>query len=118
TAAVIGQAPDPAAARRCAGSAGNGEAAFSVSVDSALPGGDFQGMRVYRPMTRYWSSVCSAREEPPALLDIGSMSPPDYPSAWLHPCSARFRFIWCQSLKLLIQSTPYFSTRLFRACRK
>jgi hypothetical protein len=20
------------------------------------------------------------------------MSPPDYPSAWLHPCSARFRF--------------------------
>jgi len=29
---------------------------------------------------------------PPALLSIGSMSPPGYPSAWLHPCSARFRF--------------------------
>src|SRR6266516_4006311 len=40
----------------------------------------------------FWSSVCSAREEHPALLDIGSMSPPDYPSAWLHPCRARLRF--------------------------
>src|SRR5438270_4232633 len=39
----------------------------------------------------FWSSVCSAREEHPAL-DIGSMSPPDYPSAWLHPCRARLRF--------------------------
>ncbi|MGC2735079.1 MAG: hypothetical protein WA212_14380, partial [Candidatus Acidiferrales bacterium] len=29
--------------------------------------------------------------ESPALLDIGSMSPPDYPSAWLHPCRARPR---------------------------
>src|SRR5262249_28015002 len=37
-------------------------------------------------------SVCSAREESPALFDIGSMSPPDYPSAWLRPRSARFRF--------------------------
>ena len=48
-------------------------------------------MRVYRPMT---SSLLlsSARQEPPALLDIGSMSPPDYPSAWLHPCRARLRF--------------------------
>ena len=31
-------------------------------------------------------------EEPPALLSTGSMSPPGYPSGWLHPCSARFRF--------------------------
>ena len=37
-------------------------------------------------------SACSAREEPPALLNLGSMSPPDYPSAWLRPRSARFRF--------------------------
>jgi hypothetical protein len=28
-----------------------GEATFSVSVDPPLRGGDFQGMRVYRPMT-------------------------------------------------------------------
>jgi len=28
----------------------------------------------------------------PALLVIVSMSPPGYPSAWLHPCRARFRF--------------------------
>src|SRR5437588_12264316 len=38
----------------------------------------------------FWSSVCSAREEHPAL-DIGSMSPPHYPSACLHPCRARLR---------------------------
>jgi len=37
--------------------------------------------------------VGSAREEPPVLLDIGSMTVPDYPSAWLHPCRARFSFI-------------------------
>ena len=32
---------------------------------------------------------------------IVSMSPPGYPSAWLHPCRARFRFAWhshCNSL--------------------
>jgi len=27
-----------------------------------------------------------------ALLSIGAMSPPGYPSAWLRPRSARFRF--------------------------
>ena len=44
---------------------------------------------------------CSAREEPPALPDIVSMSPPGYPSAWLHPCRARFRFtrqVHCSSM--------------------
>src|SRR5580692_12302689 len=25
---------------------------------------------------------------------IGAKSPPGYPSAWLHPCRARFRFTW------------------------
>jgi hypothetical protein len=39
-------------------------------------------MGVYRPMAF------------PALLNIGWMSPPSYPSAWLHPCIARFRFTW------------------------
>jgi hypothetical protein len=48
-------------------------------------------MGVYRPMTS--SRQHAAREEePPALLNIGSMSPPGYPSAWLRPRSARFRF--------------------------
>jgi hypothetical protein len=28
----------------------------------------------------------------PALLNIGSMSPLGYPSAWLHPCRACLRF--------------------------
>jgi len=28
----------------------------------------------------------------PALPIIVSMSPPSYPSAWLHPCRARLRF--------------------------
>src|ERR1035441_4296893 len=27
-------------------------------------------------------------------MNIVSMSPPGYPSAWLHPCRARFRFAW------------------------
>ena len=36
--------------------------------------------------------TCNAGEGPPALLSIGSMSPPGYPSAWLRPRSASFRF--------------------------
>jgi hypothetical protein len=39
-----------------------------------------------------WLSVCSARGLAPALLNIGSMSPPGYPSAWLRPRRARFCF--------------------------
>jgi hypothetical protein len=60
----------------------------------------------------FWSSVCSAREEHPALLDIGSMGPPDYPSAWLHPSRARLRFArqdHCSSV-----TTCRFSTSLAR----
>ncbi len=37
-----------------------------------------------------------------ALRPIVSMSPPSYPSAWLHPCRARFRFTWqsyCNSVR-------------------
>src|SRR6266851_1370592 len=36
----------------------------------------------------------SARGSAPALISIGSIRPPGYPSAWLHPCRARFRFTW------------------------
>jgi hypothetical protein len=53
--------------------------------------GIFQGMRVYHPMA--FSSQCtSARGLAPALLNIGSMSPPGYPSALLPPGRARLRF--------------------------
>jgi len=38
-----------------------------------LRGGDFPGMWGY-PSDDHFPSVCSAREGPPALLDIGSMS--------------------------------------------
>ena len=37
----------------------------------------------------------------PRSLDIVSMSPPGYPSAWLHPCRARFRFPWQSHCKRL-----------------
>jgi len=75
-----------------------GEATFSVSVDSAPAGRGFSRHAGLSSDDSFWSSVCSAREEHPALLDIGSMSPPDYPSAWLHPCRARFCFTWQDSL--------------------
>jgi hypothetical protein len=42
----------------------------------------------------------------PALPIIVSMSPPDYPSAWLHPCIARFRFTWqshCSSVSTVVR---------------
>jgi hypothetical protein len=50
-------------------------------------------MGVYRPMTSFRQDA-AREEEPPALLNIGSMSPTGYPSAWLRPRSARFRFAW------------------------
>jgi len=40
-------------------------------------------------------SVHSARGSAPALLSIGPTSPPGNPLAWLHPCSAPFRFTGC-----------------------
>src|ERR1700676_1878257 len=39
---------------------------------------------------RFWEE----RERRTSALDIVSMSPPSYPSAWLHPCRARFCFTW------------------------
>ena len=38
--------------------------------------------------------MSSAIEEHAALLDIGSMSPPGYPSAWLPSGRSRLRFTW------------------------
>src|SRR6516225_1901565 len=68
-------------------------------------------MRVYRPMTPS-GRQCAAREEHPALLDIGSMSPPDYPSAWLHPCRARFRFTWQVDCSSCCCVSPSFFSEL------
>jgi hypothetical protein len=66
-------------------------ATFSVSVDSAPAG---RGFSRHEGLSSddFLRQRAARREEPPALLSIGSMSPPGYPSAWLHPCSARFRF--------------------------
>jgi hypothetical protein len=58
-----------------------GEATF------ALSGGDFQGMGSFDPMKVGRRKNESSR--PPFIV---SMSPPGYPSAWLRPRSARFRF--------------------------
>jgi hypothetical protein len=51
-------------------------------------GGDFQGIRVFRSD----GFRKQRKKQTPTLPIIVSMSPPGYPSAWLHPCSARFRF--------------------------
>jgi len=53
-------------------------------------GGDFQGIRVYRSDAG-WGR---AREKTYAPACIVSMSPPGYPSAWLRPRIACFRFTW------------------------
>jgi len=59
-----------------------------VSIPPA--GGDFQGIGVFRS-----DEVRKQRKKLiPALPIIVSMRPPGYPSAWLHPCIARFRFTW------------------------
>ena len=55
-----------------------------------LRGGDFQGIWVFRS-DEGWER---RERETHAPLTIVSMSPPSYPSAWLHPCRARFRFAW------------------------
>src|ERR1700691_4133834 len=64
-----------------------GEATLSVSEYSALSGGDFQGIGVFRS-----DGDWAAQERVLTPPFIVSMSPPDYPSAWLRPRSARFRF--------------------------
>ena len=52
--------------------------------------GDFQGIWVYRSDV-FWDE---RERRTSAPMNIVSMSPPGYPSAWLHPCRARFRFTW------------------------
>src|SRR5450631_1819158 len=50
-------------------------------------------------------------------MTIVSMSPPSYPSAWLHPCRARFRFTWqshCSLPSLTRRSLPAFLSLLAR----
>src|SRR5258705_11603967 len=54
-----------------------------------------------------------------ALSNIVSMSPPSYPSAWLHPCRARFRFTWqshcsSHSSRRLLPALLPLGTRVFQ----
>jgi hypothetical protein len=42
----------------------------------------------------FFLAMHSARGLAPALLNIDSMSPPGYPSAWLPPGRSRVRFTW------------------------
>ena len=89
---------------------------FSVKWRSNVPplvsvpplrGEDFQGIRVYR------SDVCwEERERRTPALDIVSISLPSYPSAWLHPCRARFRFTWQSHC-----SSPAHAACCRRVCR-
>jgi hypothetical protein len=49
----------------------------------------------------------------PALLNIGSMSPPGYPSAWSHPCRARLRLarqVHCSSATPCCSQLPACSS--------
>src|SRR2546428_13931113 len=51
-------------------------------------------MGVYRPML-VSGYECTAREDRlPRCLASARWAPPGYPSAWLHPCRARFCFTW------------------------
>jgi len=89
---------------------------FSVSVDSAPAGRGFSRHGGLSSDDLFFSA-CSAGEKPPALLSIGSMSPPGYPSAWLRPRSARFRFArqdHCSSANDL----PFLNIRLSRDSAK
>src|SRR5450432_1045015 len=58
--------------------------------------------------------------ELPRPNNIVSMSPPSYPSAWLHPCRARFCFTWqCHfsssgSRRRLLPALFPLLTRLFQ----
>src|SRR6516225_5457624 len=69
-----------------------------VSVDSAPAGRGFSTRQKKFSRHEGLSSDDFLRQRAtrekdlPALLSIRSMSPPDYPSAWLPPCRARLRF--------------------------
>ena len=51
---------------------------------------------IFKACWVYPSDVCFCRtgKSPPGLWFIVRMSPPSYPSAWLLPSRARFRFTW------------------------
>ena len=53
--------------------------------------GDFQGIGVFRS-DEIDFGLRAARCEAPPVRSSSSMSPPGYPSAWLRPRRARFRF--------------------------
>src|SRR6202795_3095482 len=55
----------------------------------------------------------AAQERALAPPFIVSMSPPGYPSAWLRPRSARFRFTW-QNLCALRNELPFLNIRFAR----
>ena len=89
-----------------------------VSVDSAPAGRGFSTRQKKFSRHEGLSSDDFLRQRAtrekdlPALLSIRSMSPPDYPSAWLPPCRARLRFArqdHCSSV-----TTCRFSTSLAR----
>jgi hypothetical protein len=52
---------------------------------------------IFKAWRVYPSDVCFGRTRlfPSGLWFIVRMSPPSYPSAWLLPSRARFRFTWC-----------------------
>src|SRR2546425_7176179 len=66
------------------------EGAFYGSVDSRPSGGGFQGMRVYRSDAGWQERGKDIRADAVIVF----MSPPSYPSVWLHPCRARCCFTW------------------------
>ena len=80
---------------------------FSVSEYSALRAGIFKAWGSLDPMEVGRHKNESSR--PPFIV---SMSPPGYPSAWLHPCSARFRFArqdHCSSAAICRSQPPVWS---------
>ena len=69
-----------------------------------------RGFSRHRGLSIRWSWEAQERVLTPPF--IGSMSPPGYPSAWLHPCSARFRFVrqdHCSSAAICRSQPPVWS---------
>lgn len=74
--------------------------------------GDFQGIGVYR------SDVVFLRSEAAAPPFIVSMSPPDYPSAWLRPSIARFRFAGQNACSAISAATFHYRHEHRRRIRR
>src|ERR1700687_4249131 len=56
------------------------------------------------------------REENSRARDHRLDEPPSYPSAWLHPCRARFRFTWQDHCNSSPVESDGFCCVLFAAC--